>query len=102
MTLLVPFVWITPTYTDFILMVTMALTGAMGHLLLIRSFEYAEASLLAPYLYTEIIMQAILGYWFFGDLPDAWAWAGITVIISVGIFLSLVNTTNSVSTRKLP
>lgn len=102
MTLLIPWFWITPTYTDFILMVTMALTGAMGHLLLIRSFEFAEASLLAPYLYTEIIMQAVLGYWIFGDLPDTWAWAGIAVIISVGIFLSLVSTTNSASTQKLP
>ena len=72
-------------------MVAMALIGAAGHLLLIRAFEFAEASLLAPYLYTEMIMQAVLGYWFFGDLPDTWAWVGILLIISVGIFLSLAN-----------
>lgn len=91
MTAIVPFVWVTPTQTDLILMVTMALIGAGGHLLLIRAFEFAEASLLAPYLYTEMIMQAVLGYWFFGDLPDTWAWVGILLIISVGIFLSLAN-----------
>ena len=91
MTAIVPFVWVTPTQTDLILMVAMALIGAAGHLLLIRAFEFAEASLLAPYLYTEMIMQAVLGYWFFGDVPDAWAWVGILLIISVGIFLSLAN-----------
>ena len=91
MTAIVPFVWVTPTQTDLILMVAMALIGAAGHLLLIRAFEFAEASLLAPYLYTEMIMQAVLGYWFFGDLPDTWAWVGILLIISVGIFLSLAN-----------
>ena len=91
MTAIVPFVWVTPTQTDLILMVAMALIGAVGHLLLIRAFEFAEASLLAPYLYTEMIMQAVLGYWFFGDVPDTWAWVGILLIISVGIFLSLTN-----------
>ena len=91
MTAIVPFVWVTPTQTDLILMVAMALIGAAGHLLLIRAFEFAEASLLAPYLYTEMIMQAVLGYWFFGDVPDTWAWVGILLIISVGIFLSLAN-----------
>ena len=91
MTAIVPFVWVTPTQTDLILMVAMALIGAAGHLLLIRAFEFAEASLLAPYLYTEMIMQAVLGYWFFGDMPDTWAWVGILLIISVGIFLSLAN-----------
>ena len=89
MTAIVPFVWVTPTQTDFILMIALALIGAIGHLLLIRAFEYAEASLLAPYLYTEIIMQAVLGYWLFGDLPDTWAWVGIFLIMGVGIFLSI-------------
>jgi drug/metabolite transporter (DMT)-like permease len=91
MTAIVPFVWVTPTQTDLILMIAMALIGAAGHLLLIRAFEFAEASLLAPYLYTEMIMQAVLGYWFFGDLPDTWAWVGILLIISVGIFLSFAS-----------
>jgi len=90
MTAIVPFVWVTPTQTDFILMIALALIGAVGHLLLIRAFEFSEASLLAPYLYTEIIMQAVLGYWLFGDLPDTWAWIGILLIIGVGVFLSIV------------
>jgi len=100
MTAIVPFVWVTPTQTDLILMVTMASIGAAGHLLLIRAFEFAEASLLAPYLYTEMIMQAVLGYWFFGDLPDTWAWVGILLIISVGIFLSLANKATQNSSEK--
>ena len=63
--------------------------GASGHLLLIRAFQYAEASLLAPFLYTEIVMQVLLGYWLFGDIPNRWAVAGIALIIGVGIYLSL-------------
>ena len=71
------------------MMVALGLIGAGANLLLIRAFQYAEASLLAPFLYTEIVMQVLLGYWLFGDIPNRWAVAGITLIIGVGIYLSL-------------
>ena len=89
MSVLVPFFWVTPTPTDFAMMIALGFIGASGHLLLIRAFHYAEASLLAPFLYTEIVMQVLLGYWLFGDIPNRWAVAGITLIIGVGIYLSL-------------
>ena len=91
MTATIPFVWVVPTTTDLTLMLAIGLTGAVGHMLLIRAFEFADASLLAPYLYAEIIMQVVLGYWLFNDLPDVWAWLGIVLIIIVGIFLSLAD-----------
>ncbi|HJL56624.1 MAG TPA: DMT family transporter, partial [Arenicellales bacterium] len=89
MSALVPLVWIPPTPVDLVLMGALGIIGASGHLLLIRAFEYAEASLLAPFLYTEIIMQVLLGYWLFGDIPNSWAFAGIALIIGVGLYLSL-------------
>ena len=89
MSVLVPLVWVPPTLTDLVMMAALGVIGAIGHLLLIRAFEYAEASLLAPFLYTEIIMQVLLGYWLFGDIPNTWAFAGIALIISVGVYLSL-------------
>jgi drug/metabolite transporter (DMT)-like permease len=89
MSVLVPLVWVPPTLTDLVMMAALGVIGAIGHLLLIRAFEYAEASLLAPFLYTEIIMQVLLGYWLFGDIPNSWAFAGIALIIGVGVYLSL-------------
>ena len=89
MSALVPLVWVSPTPADLAMMGALGIIGASGHLLLIRAFEYAEASLLAPFLYTEIIMQVLLGYWLFGDIPNRWAVAGIALIIGVGVYLSL-------------
>ena len=89
MSALVPLVWVSPTPADLAMMGALGVIGASGHLLLIRAFEYAEASLLAPFLYTEIIMQVLLGYWLFGDIPNRWAVAGIALIIGVGVYLSL-------------
>ena len=87
MTAVLPFYWVTPTLTDGILMILIGATGAAGHLLFIHAFSFAQASLLAPLRYLEIIMQVILGYWLFGDYPDSWAWIGIGLIIGVGIYL---------------
>ena len=86
MSALVPLVWVSPTPADLAMMGALGIIGASGHLLLIRAFEYAEASLLAPFLYTEIIMQVLLGYWLFGDIPNRWAVAGIALIIGVGVY----------------
>ena len=57
--------------------------------MLFRSENHPLVQLWAPFLYTEIIMQVLLGYWLFGDIPDSWAFGGITLIIGVGLYLSL-------------
>ena len=66
---------------------SMGAIGACSHALLILAFEACEASFLAPLLYTEVIMQAVLGYCIWGDVPDALALVGIAVIVGCGIFL---------------
>ena len=93
MTLLLPWFWVTPSFGDLLLMLGIGAAGAVGHLLLIRAFDYAEASLLAPLRYLEIIMQVLLGFWLFGDFPDLLAWVGIGLIVGVGVYLSRNQTT---------
>jgi drug/metabolite transporter (DMT)-like permease len=67
----------------------MGLIAAGGHFLLIKAFDFAPASLLAPFTYSEIVMTALLGFVVFGDFPDTWTWAGIAVIVASGVYISL-------------
>ena len=48
--------------------------ACIGHLFLILSLKYADASKLAPLGYTEIIPNVIIGYYFFNELPDNWTY----------------------------
>jgi len=89
MSIIVPFGWITPNPFDLFMMAAMGGCAAAGHFLLIKAFEYAPASVLAPFGYTEIIMATAIGYVLFGDFPDYWTWIGIAVISSSGIYISL-------------
>jgi len=86
---LVPVVWINPTFNQWSLLALMGIFACLGHLFLILSLKYADASKLAPFGYFEIITNIILGYYFFSDFPDFWMWIGLLIIISSGIYITI-------------
>jgi len=85
---IVPVVWINPTFNQWSLLALMGIFACLGHLFLILSLKYADASKLAPFGYFEIVTNIILGYYFFGDFPYYWTWLGLTIIICSGIYIS--------------
>jgi len=84
---LVPLVWITPSITQWSLLGLMGIFACLGHILLIYSLRYADASKLAPFGYFEIVTNIILGYYVFNDFPDSWTFVGLFIIISSGIYI---------------
>ena len=86
---LVPVVWINPTFNQWSLLALMGIFACLGHLFLILSLKYADASKLAPFSYFEIVTNIILGYYFFGDFPHHWTWVGLSIIVCSGIYISL-------------
>ena len=86
-TLTLPDNWVTPiAWWHFALMTVTGVVGASSHLILIKAFEYAPASRLAPFSYTQIIWTALVAYLVFGEFPDAWSMAGMAVIVASGIY----------------
>ena len=86
---LVPIVWINPTLTQWSLLGLMGIFACLGHLFLILSLKYADASKLAPLGYFEIVTNVMLGYYFFGDFPHYWTWVGLIIIVLSGVYISL-------------
>ena len=64
------------------------MAAAVGHFMLIRAFDFASASVLAPLTYAEIVMMTLVGYVWFGDFPDLYTWIGTAVLIASGIYIS--------------
>ena len=85
--LVVPFVWVNPTFIQWSWLALMGIFACLGHLLIIYSLRFADASKLAPFGYFEIIPNIILGYYLFNDLLDTWSFFGLIVIISSGLFI---------------
>ena len=88
-TIALPFFWITPAnLTDLLVFLGIGLAGALAHFGLIKAFEYAEASLVAPFDYGQLIGAALLGYVIFAELPDPWTWIGAAIIAASGIYVA--------------
>lgn len=89
MTLALPFLWLSPSPTHWAMLAALGVIATLGHVLITKAYEHGEASLLAPLAFTEIIMATILGWWFFGDLPDRWTVLGVTILIASAVYISV-------------
>ena len=83
----VPLVWINPSPLQWSWLALMGIFACLGHILLIYSLKYADASKLAPFGYFEIITNIILGYYVFNDFPNKWTFLGLSIIIISGIYV---------------
>ena len=83
-----PFVWVEPTLNQWSMMAAIGIFACIGHLFIILSLKYADASKLAPFSYFEIITNIIIGYYIFGDFPDNWTFLGLFIIVLSGIYIS--------------
>jgi drug/metabolite transporter (DMT)-like permease len=90
-TLLAPFaiaVWRTPSSAlEWALLALLGIAGGTGHWLLAVAYRYAPASVLAPFLYPQIVWMALLGWWVFGDVPGWPVVAGTVVVVASGLYL---------------
>ena len=82
-----PFVWVNPSLNQLLLAVNMGFIAALAHGLIIISYNYSDASKLAPLGYFEIIPNIIIGYIWFSDFPDKYTVLGLLVIILSGIYV---------------
>jgi drug/metabolite transporter (DMT)-like permease len=81
------FFWETPSLLQWLLLMWLGLLGAVGHFFMIKAFEKAPASLLAPFSYTSLVWATLLGFVLFRDLPDAWTIVGGIIIFLSGIYV---------------
>ena len=85
--IIMPFVWVQPTIEEWSMMFAIGFFASIGHLFLILSLKYADASKLAPFGYFEIVTNIIIGYYFFSHFPDTWTFLGLFIIISSGVYI---------------
>jgi drug/metabolite transporter (DMT)-like permease len=79
--------WAMPQWSDFGFFIALGMISAFSHLLSIAAFRFAEASILAPLVYLELVGATLIGFYAFGDLPDAYKAVGAGLIIAAGLIL---------------
>ena len=85
----VPFQFQAPdTAFHWLLLGMLGVLATIGHLALIRAYDCAPATVLAPYQYSILVWVMLYGYLIFGDFPDRWSIVGMAIIVAAGLYLA--------------
>jgi drug/metabolite transporter (DMT)-like permease len=83
---LAPLVWITPSWHDILFGILIGVSSTAGQWIVVLAFRYADASVLAPFSYTQLLWVSILGFLVFGEVPDIWTVTGAAFIVASGLY----------------
>jgi len=101
MLLALPLVWTAPpSPLDFALLLGVGAFGSLGHFLLILAHHRAPASVLSPFIYTQLVWATALGYLIFAHVPSGWTLAGAAIVVASGLYL--LNRERKVAVRVAP
>lgn len=77
--------WIWPNNLDLLFMISSGVLGFIAQICLTKSFQLADASLLAPLDFSSVIWSFFLGYLFFNEILTSNILIGGTIVlVSVG------------------
>jgi S-adenosylmethionine uptake transporter len=75
------FVWQVPSMHQLGLFFILGCGANLLLYCLLKGFENADASALAPFRYTELLISAAMGYLFFAEIPSKYTWLGAAIIV---------------------
>ncbi|GAB2903256.1 DMT family transporter [Uliginosibacterium flavum] len=86
-----PWVWHGPMpgWGDALLMLSLGVTGGLGHYLFTHAYHDAPASLLAPFSYLQLLWAGLLGWLVFDRVPDHLTLFGMGVIAVAGVVVAV-------------
>jgi len=83
---LVPFTWVAPSWHDILFGILIGVASTAGQWIVVLAFRYADASVLAPFSYSQLVWVSILGFLIFGEVPDIWTVVGAAFIVASGLY----------------
>jgi drug/metabolite transporter (DMT)-like permease len=70
------------------LMVLIGLFGSIAQMAISQSLKETDPTALMPFDFLKLIWTAMIGAWFFAEIPDMYTWIGATVIFLSGFFIA--------------
>lgn len=85
--LTLPMGWIMPPPAEAAMLVIAGLFGGIGQVLMTQSYRHAEASVIAPFDYINMIWIVALSYFIFDEVPTLLVVIGSLVVMASGAFV---------------
>lgn len=87
---------------DAVYFAILGLASGLGGWMISRAYTLCEAGLAAPFEYVAMVLAVALGWFVFGEWPDSWTWAGISLILGAGLFIALREASAGAPLRRRP
>ena len=81
-------VWQSPTLVDIGWLLLIGLFGSMAQVSLAQSLKETDPTAIMPFDFLKLIWTALIGIWFFAEVPDIYTWIGAAVIFSSGLYIA--------------
>ena len=76
---MLPF-WRMPSLDQWPWLVGLGIAGSLSNFSFTQALKEAELTAVLPFEFTKLIFSALIGYWVFAEIPDAWTWVGGAMI----------------------
>lgn len=80
--------WVGLNAEQWWMVLGMTLFGLVGQYLIIKAYDSADASLVAPFAYLEIVTSTGASWLFFSQVPDHVTFIGVAILISSSVFIA--------------
>lgn len=85
--LTLPFGWVWPDAETAALLVSIGLLGGLAQIFMTSAYRFGEASLIAPFEYTSMILSVAIGWFFFDEIATPTMLAGAALVILAGMLI---------------
>lgn len=82
--------FVVPNFKELMILLSIGIFASVGQYGLTYAYKYSKASEVSIYSYSSIIFTIILGFMFFGEIPDLWESIGGIIIVAVAVKLYFV------------
>jgi drug/metabolite transporter (DMT)-like permease len=82
-----PWGWVVPAPREAAFLVMAGVLGGVGQVLLTSSYRHADASVIAPFEYSSMLLALAIGYVFFAEVPTLRMLLGAAIIIAAGVLI---------------
>ena len=86
MTVISFFIWEPIPQKDFLWLLTMCILSSGSHFLMVKTLQVAEASVIQPFSYLQLVFGSIIGVMIFSESIDLMIIVGVTIVIGSGLF----------------
>ena len=86
MTVISFFIWEPIPQKDLLWLLTMCILSSSSHFLMVKTLQVAEASVIQPFSYLQLVFGSIIGVTIFSESIDLMIIVGVTIVIGSGLF----------------